>query len=73
MPPGLGTPLALGFWWVRWVGQVPHIVPVFLAGFKHDSRVDVRVASMGTEPNGLLHLRSSVRYPQLSETRDFHG
>jgi hypothetical protein len=68
MPPGLGTPLALGFYWVRWAGQRQHAVPVFLAGFKHDTRVDVQVVSLGTESNGAQHLRSSVRHPQLSES-----
>ena len=70
MPPGLGTPLLLGFFWVRWAGQRDRTVPVFLPGFKHDARVDVRVTSLGVAANGLLHLRSSVRHPQLSETQD---
>lgn len=69
MPPGLGTPLALGFYWVRWAGQNNRTVPVFLPGFKRNARIDVTVVSVGSEPNGLLHLRSSARHPQLSDTQ----
>jgi len=69
MPPGLGTPLALGFFWVRWAGPRDRTVPVFLPGFKHNARTDINVASLGVEANGLLHLRASVRHPQLSETQ----
>jgi hypothetical protein len=69
MPTGLGTPLLLAFYWVRWSGQAERTVPVFLPGFKHDARVDVRVAVLDRDDSGLLHLRSSVRHPQLSETQ----
>jgi hypothetical protein len=69
MPPGLGTPLLLAFYWVRWAGDQERNVPVFLPGFKHDSRADIRVDSPGIETAGLLHLHSSVRHPQLSETQ----
>jgi hypothetical protein len=72
MPPGLGTPLAMGFYWVRWAGQADRSVrtiPVFLPGFKKNSRVDVGFTSIGVEANGLLHVRSEVRHPQLSETK----
>ena len=48
-------------------------VPVFLPGFKHNSRADIRVDPVGTEPGGLLHLRSSVRHPQLSEVKASTG
>jgi hypothetical protein len=68
MAPGLGTPLTLAFYWVRWSGPQDRTVPVFLPGFKKHSRADVRVQSLGVEANGLLHLRSTVRHPQLSET-----
>lgn len=68
MPPGLGTPLLLAFWWVRWAGEKDRTVPVFLPGFKRNARVDVRVVSLGVEAGGLLHLRSAVRHPQLSAT-----
>ena len=68
MPPGLGTPLLLAFWWVRWAGEKDRTVPVFLPGFKRNARMDVRVVSLGVEAGGLLHLRSTVRHPQLSAT-----
>ena len=42
---------------------------MFLPGFKHNARVDIRVVSRGVESDGLLHLHSSVRHPQLSETK----
>ncbi len=69
MPPGLGTPLLLAFYSVRWAGDQGRTVPVFLPGFKHDPRADIRVVSSGVEAGGLLHLHSSVRHPQLSETQ----
>ncbi len=68
MPPGLGTPLALAFHWVRWAGQESKSIPVFLPGFKKNARIDVQVDAVGVEANGLRHLRSTVRHPQLSET-----
>jgi hypothetical protein len=66
---GLGTPLLMAFFWVRWAGQKERTVPLFLPGFKHDARVDIQVQPIGVEANGLLHLRSSVRYKALSETQ----
>ena len=69
MPPGVGTPLLLAFYWVRWAGDQDRKVPVFLPGFKHDSRADIRVDSLGADAGGLLHLRSSVRHQQLSATK----
>ena len=68
MPAGIGTPLTLGFFWVRWLGRAERTVPLFLPGFKRNTRVDVQVVPVGVEANGLLHVRSSVRHPQLSET-----
>lgn len=73
MPPGLGTPLLLGFYLVRWAGDQERHVPVFLPGFKHNSRADIRVDPVGTEPGGVLHLHSSVHHPQLSEVKASTG
>jgi hypothetical protein len=65
MPPDLGVPLSLGFYWVRWAAPAERTIPVFLPGFKHDARIDVRVQSLGLEAGGLLHLRSDITHPQL--------
>jgi hypothetical protein len=73
MPPELGTPLLMAFYWVRWTGQQQRTVPLFLPGFKRDARVDVQVTPVGIEHDGSLHLRSSVRHPQLSETKASTG
>jgi hypothetical protein len=73
MSPGLGTPLLLAFWSVRWAGNQERAVPVFLPGFKHNSRTDIRVDSRGIEAGGLLHLHTSVHHPQLSEARASTG
>jgi hypothetical protein len=69
MPPGLGTPLLLAFYLVRWAGSQERTVPVFLPGFKHDPRVDIKVESLGVEAGELLHLHTAVRHPQLSEVK----
>jgi hypothetical protein len=66
MPAGIGSPLLLGFYWVRWAVARTRTVPVFLPGFKHNSRIDIRVVPFGVEANGLLHLHSTLRHPQLS-------
>jgi len=73
MPPTLGTPMALAFYWVRWADQNGRDVKVFLPGFKKNARVDVRVNSLGVEAGGLLHFRSTMRHPQLSETETSTG
>jgi hypothetical protein len=73
MPPGLGTPLALSFYWVRWAAGDGRAVPVFLPGFKRDARVDVLVTSAGPDTDGLHHLRSTVRHPGLSDTQASTG
>lgn len=73
MTSGLGTPLLLGFYWIRFAGDAGRTVPVFLPGFKRDARVDVNVASVGVDPGGLLHLRSSLRHPQLSASEPSIG
>jgi hypothetical protein len=73
MSPALGTPLALAFHWVRWAGPESPTVPVFLPGFKHDKRVDIRTVSLGVEAGGLLHLRAEVHYPGLSKTEPSTG
>ena len=65
LPPALRSPLAMAFYWVRWLPQAGRDVPVFLPGFKRDSLVEVPLApapSMeGTAWRTVLH------YPSLRE------
>ena len=72
MPPATGSPLALGFYWVRFAAPERRTVPIFLPGFKRDSRVDAAVAFLGQE-DGLRHFRTTVRHPQLSEDQASAG
>jgi hypothetical protein len=71
--PGLGTPLVLAFYWVRWAPPDGRDIPVFLPGFKKNARADVRIVSLGLEADGLHHLRSSVRHAQLSDSETSTG
>ena len=66
MPRGTGTPLAMGFHWIRWSEANGGTAPLFLAGFKDDPRLDVPVTLIGTEPDGTRHLRATVRHPKLN-------
>jgi hypothetical protein len=68
VPPEMGTPLALAYYWVRWAPKEGRDVAIFLPGFKKNARIDLHVASLGLDANGQLHLRSAVRHPQLSDT-----
>ena len=71
--PGLSTPLALAFYWLRWTPTGARSVPIFLPGFKRDARVDVSVAYVGSEEDRLNHFRATVRHPQLSEAQASTG
>jgi hypothetical protein len=71
--PALGTPMALAFYWVRWSDQKRRDVTVILPGFKKNAQVDLQVNSLGVEAGGLLHVRTAVRHPQLSETETSTG
>jgi hypothetical protein len=65
LPPALRSPLALAFYWIRWLPHAKQDVPVFLPGFKRDSLVDVQVAAA---PSGESTVwRTVLRYPSLSE------
>ncbi len=69
MPVGLGTPLLMAFYWVRWADPHEQMVPLFLPGFKRDATADIKVVPLGVDAGGLLHLHSVVRHPQLSGTK----
>jgi hypothetical protein len=65
-PANVGSPLALAFYWVRWMPVTARTLPVFLPGFKRDARIDVAISYLGVDANGLHHFHSAVRHPQLS-------
>ena len=62
MPPRTRTPLALAFYWSRWLPEAGGTVPVFMPGWKRDARLDAEVA-----PAGPGHWRMALRYPGSAE------
>ena len=58
MPPRTRTPLALAFYWSRWLPEAGGTVPVFMPGWKRDARLDAEVA-----PAGPGRWRMALRYP----------
>jgi hypothetical protein len=66
LPSGLRSPLAMAFYWVRWLPHRSVDVPVFLPGFKRDRLVDLSITS--STSLGDTVWRAPVRYPALSET-----
>ncbi len=65
LPPALRSPLAMAFYWVRWLPQARRDVPIFLPGFKADRLVDVPVAPVPSAEGTVW--RTVLRYPSLSE------
>ena len=65
LAPGIGPPLAMAFYWMRWAA--PGSAPVFLPGFKQNPRIDVPVVLEGTDGAGTRHFRSVTRHPQLGD------
>ena len=59
LPPAPRSPLALAFYWVRWLPRAAQDVPVFLPGFKAERLVEVPVApapaAAGTVWRAVLH------------------
>lgn len=60
MPPGLRTPLALMFYWSRFLPPGSAAVPVFLPGWKRDARADEVVASVAPG-----RWRMNLRHPAV--------
>jgi hypothetical protein len=64
--PKLRSPLALAFYWIRWLPPGGQDVPVFLPGFKADKLVDLPITAAPWAGGTLW--RTPLRYPALSET-----
>jgi hypothetical protein len=66
MRSDLGVPLALAFYWSRWLPPGGRTVDVFLPGFKKDKTVDLTIKP-NAPPGGRSHQwQTTVRYPALS-------
>jgi hypothetical protein len=66
VPSRLRSPLAMAFYWVRWLPPRRLDVPVFLPGFKHDRLANLSLTA--TTSLGGMVWRAPLRYPALSET-----
>jgi hypothetical protein len=66
LPPKLRSPLALAFYWSRWLPPGGQNAPVFLPGFKADMMVDVPIIA-GTSVGGRFW-QTALRHPALSKT-----
>lgn len=66
LPPGLRSPLALAFYWIRWLPRDGADVPVFLPGFKHEPLVRVSIAAAPSTSG--LKWRAPLHYAALNET-----
>ena len=60
LAPGLRTPLALAFYWSRFLPATGGTVPVVLPGWKRDARVDEPV-----QPTGPGRWRMTLRHPAV--------
>lgn len=65
LPAGLRSPLALAFYWIRWLPAGGENVPVFLPGFKSDRLVEVPVAAASA---GGMTWRAVLRHPALDQS-----
>ena len=65
--PELRTPLAMAFYWDRWLPHGGEDIPVFLPGFKHDRLVNLPIETPSS--SNPTRWQASVLYPALSKTR----
>jgi hypothetical protein len=65
LPSGLRSPLALAFYWVRWLPPGEQTVPLFLPGFKKERLVDLPIAAVPS--SGGTVLQAPLRHAAFSE------
>jgi hypothetical protein len=65
LPSGLRPPLAMAFYWVRWLPHGGQDVPIFLPGFKADQLVEVPIAAASSVGGQVW--RAPLHYPALSK------
>jgi hypothetical protein len=66
LPSGLRSPLAMAFYWVRWLRHGSQQVTVFLPGFKRDRLVSLSASSAETQSGTLW--QAPLHYPALSDS-----
>jgi hypothetical protein len=66
--PDFRSPLALAFYWSRWIPRSGQAATVFLPGFKKDKRLDLTIGAAEPPRDGQQVWQTSVRYPALSLT-----
>lgn len=66
MHSNVRVPLALAFYWSRWLAPGGRSVDVFLPGFKKDKNVELTVNPDGPPGDGWYQWQTTVRYPALS-------
>lgn len=64
IPSGLRSPLAMAFYWVRWLPHGGQDIPVFLPGFKAERPVELPITA-ASSAGGMLW-RAPLRYSALS-------
>lgn len=67
LPLGLKSPLALAFYWVRWLPHGDHDMSVFLPGFKAERLVHLPITSATSAAGSVW--RAPLHYPSLSKSR----
>jgi hypothetical protein len=63
--PDLRSPLALAFYWSRWIPRSGQAATVFLPGFKQDKRLDLAIGAAEPSRDGRQVWQTSIRYPAL--------
>ena len=63
--PDLRSPLALAFYWSRWISRSGQAATVFLPGFKKDKRLDLTIGAVEPSGAGQQVWQTSIRYPAL--------
>jgi hypothetical protein len=65
LPPGLRSPLALAFYWIRWLPGRGQNVPVFLPGFKAERLLELPIAATASARG--TQWQAPLRHAKLSQ------
>ncbi len=64
------SPLALAFYWLRWLPRQGEVVPVFLPGFKEQKLAELAIGASSEAPTaGQSDWQAPLHYPGLSLSR----